>query len=166
MCEVESILNNRPLTQISNDINDLEPLTPNHLLLADSVVTYPPGLFSEHDLFVRKRWRQVQYLADLFWTRWRKEYLPLLQARQKWEVDVKPHEVGDLVLVVDQLLPRNQWSTGRIVEVRKDKDDRVRSARIRVSKCNIGKSKEFQCEIKVLERPIVKLILLRSFGDL
>ena len=30
ICEVENILNNRPLTAISDDPNDLEPLTPNH----------------------------------------------------------------------------------------------------------------------------------------
>ncbi|KAJ8385750.1 hypothetical protein AAFF_G00182680 [Aldrovandia affinis] len=29
----------------------------------------PPGLFCKDDLYMRKRWRQVQYLADLFWRR-------------------------------------------------------------------------------------------------
>lgn len=32
LCEVESILNDRPITKVSEDPNDLEPLTPNHLL--------------------------------------------------------------------------------------------------------------------------------------
>lgn len=32
MCEVEAILNNRPLATTSGDPNDLEPLTPNHLI--------------------------------------------------------------------------------------------------------------------------------------
>ena len=31
-CEVESIGNDRPITPVSDDPNDLEDLTPNHLL--------------------------------------------------------------------------------------------------------------------------------------
>ena len=33
LCEVESIMNDRPLTTISSDPNDLEPLTSEHLCL-------------------------------------------------------------------------------------------------------------------------------------
>ncbi len=43
--------------------------------------TLPPGAFVKQDLY-RRRWRQVQYLADVFWCRWLKEYLPALQQRQ------------------------------------------------------------------------------------
>ena len=33
LCEVESILNKRPLTPISDDIHDFEAITPNYLLI-------------------------------------------------------------------------------------------------------------------------------------
>ena len=33
LTEVELILNNRPLTHVSDDLSDLDALTPNHLLL-------------------------------------------------------------------------------------------------------------------------------------
>ena len=33
LTEVESIMNNRPLTHLSTDIDDLEALTPNHIIL-------------------------------------------------------------------------------------------------------------------------------------
>jgi hypothetical protein len=66
MCEVESILNFRPLTQVSDDPQDCDALTPNHLLLLNAEESFPPGVFSQHDSYHKRRWKQVQYLADLF----------------------------------------------------------------------------------------------------
>ena len=61
MCKVESIVNGRPLTVVSADQRDPEPLTPNHLLLIRPTAELPPGVFDQSDLYSRRRWRQVQY---------------------------------------------------------------------------------------------------------
>lgn len=73
LCEVETIPNDRPITRSSMDPNDLEVLTPNHLLLLKIQPLLPPGLFQKEDLYIHRRWRQVQYMSDLFWKRWIKE---------------------------------------------------------------------------------------------
>ncbi|XP_061177765.1 uncharacterized protein LOC133186550 [Saccostrea echinata] len=99
-CEVEAILNGRPLTPTSDNPSDLSALTPNHLLLLRSGETCPPGTFSQMDNYVRRRWRQIQYLADIFWRRWIKEYLPLLQSRQMWLKEGRNVKEGDLVLIL------------------------------------------------------------------
>ena len=78
MAEVERILNDRPLTRQANTVNDLKPLTPNKLLLLHSDHEPPLGTWVNPDQF-SKRWTQAQHLAELFWRRWMKEYLPLLQ---------------------------------------------------------------------------------------
>jgi len=163
MCEVECVLNNRPLTDVPDDPRNVA-LTPNHLLLLNAGITFPPGLFNKDESYVKRRWRQVQYLVEQFWSRWRREYLVLLQQRQKWFVETVPHKIGDLVLVVDLNMPRNQWPLGRIVAVETSKDGKVRSASVRISKCINFMFKGF--ETTVIDRPIVKLILLRSVEDL
>ena len=59
----EGIINNRPLTPASDDPNDLEPLTPNHLLI-HRPASAPPELFNENDLHSRKKWRQVRRILE------------------------------------------------------------------------------------------------------
>ena len=81
---MESIINGRPLTKVSDEPRDPEALTPNHLLILRSGPTLPPGTFVKEDSFSRRQWCRVQYLADVFWRRWMREYLPALQERRKW----------------------------------------------------------------------------------
>ena len=147
LCEVEAVLNDRPITPSSGDLNDLEALTPNHLLQLKAKPLFPPGLFNKNDQYARRRWRQVQYIADLFWKRWVKEYLPLMQARQKWNRAKKSFAVGDLVLVMDESAPRNSWPLGRIIETMTDTKGFVRRVRLKT-------------QTTELERPITKLCLL------
>ena len=48
LTEVECIINSRPLTVPSSDPEDLDPLTPNHILSMKSrVIMPPPGNFRE-----------------------------------------------------------------------------------------------------------------------
>ena len=110
LCEVESIINGRPITKVSQDPRDLEALTPNLLLL-------PPGIYRKEDTFSHRRWRQVQYLTDQFWRQWSREYIPLLQQWQKWNFPRRNLAVDDIVLVVDDNTPRSCWPMVRVIEV-------------------------------------------------
>ena len=84
LCEVESLLNNRPVTPSSDDINDYEALTPNHLILGNSSSNNPPCKCQNDEIYYREKWRAVQGAANMFWNRWRKEYFPTLIQRWKW----------------------------------------------------------------------------------
>lgn len=147
LCEVEAIINSRPLTTISDSSDDLEPLTPNHLLLLKGQPTLSPGLFQKSDAYSRRRWKQVQYLADIFWKRWVREYLPTLQARQKWLRIKRNYMCGDVVLIADPTAPRASWMLGRIINTKKDSKGVVRSVTLKT-------------KTSVLERPITKVCLL------
>ncbi|XP_064638262.1 uncharacterized protein LOC135494280 [Lineus longissimus] len=109
LCEVEAVVNDRPLTRASDDPNDLDVLTPNDLLLLKKQPFMPVGTFDRDDLYARRRWIQVQFLAELFWKRWLQEYLPLLQTRQKRLAPRRNIVPGDICLVVDQNSPRGVW---------------------------------------------------------
>ena len=56
LCEVESIVNGRPITKESDDPRDLEALTPNHLLLLHPGCSIPPGRSSRSDNSSMRRW--------------------------------------------------------------------------------------------------------------
>ena len=131
MAEVECIINSRPLTTPSSDPGDLDPLTPNHILTMKSkVVLPPPGNFQKEDVYLRKRWKRVQYLANVFWSRWRREYVQCLQQRSKWNRPRRNFEEGDLVLIVDDRVARNHWPLARIVHTYPDEEGYVRSVKV------------------------------------
>ncbi len=98
MAEVTAIINARPLLPVSADPEQPFILSPS---VQETGVPPPPGDFSDKDLYT-KQWRQVQALANQFWTRWSCEYLPCLQHRQKWTVPRRNLQVGDVVLLRDK----------------------------------------------------------------
>ena len=150
-CEVESIINGRPITKTTTDVDDLSVLTPNHLLLLRGVVNVSPGVFELGDVF-RKRWRYVHCLANLFWKRWLSCNLPNLQRRVKWQDKNRNLRVGYLVLIYDITAPRSSWPLGVVMEVNVGGDELVRSARARTSTSQ-------------LVRPVTKLVLLEGYDD-
>lgn len=163
-CEIEDIMNSRPLTAVSSDVDDLEAITPNHLLRLHGNISFPPGIFTKDDVYHKRRWRKIQHMADVFWQRYKTQYLPLLSVRRKWSKEHRSLKIGDLVLVIDQNLPRNMWCLGRVINVKSDDKGAVRSAHVRVSRCKLNG--RVHLGITVLERPITKLIVLKTVEEL
>ena len=128
-CEAEFVVNSRPLTTPSDDMRDATPLTPNQIL---TLKGSEPCIadFDESDSYSRKRWKQVQYLAQQFWQRWTKEYVSDLQRRQKWSHTSANLAEGDIVLVADPASPRSSWPLAKVVKVKKSADGLVRSATV------------------------------------
>jgi hypothetical protein len=150
--ETEAIMNSRPLCSVSDDPQDFEPLTPNHFLLHRKVCGLPQGVFSKQDYLLRKEWRKIQYLLDLFWSRWLAEYIPKLQHRAKWRREQRNLMVGDLVLLAEDNVKRGQWPLGRVSEVYPGPDGVVQSALVKTA------DSEFK-------RPIAKMCLLEAADD-
>ena len=141
--EIEAILNDRPLTFISSNIDDEQPLTPSHLLYGRRITALPHPL-TEEDEWSDPTYNEdsslVQHLAKVradlihhFWNRWRREYLTSLREFHKTtgknEVAVK---VGNVVQVQDET-KRINWRLAIIESLITGKDGLVRAANIRTS---------------------------------
>ncbi|XP_017796995.1 PREDICTED: uncharacterized protein LOC108578221, partial [Habropoda laboriosa] len=73
--EIEAILNSRPLTSLSSDPNDFNPLTPAHFLIGGPLTSIPEHDFRDTNVSQLSTWQHVQKMKQHFWTRWHKEYL-------------------------------------------------------------------------------------------
>ena len=152
--EVMSLVNSRPLSGTFIQDSELEPLTPNHLIMMKStIITPPPGNFDATDLYARKRWRQVQQLTNMFWDRFRKEYLLNLQHRQKWTKTNRNITVGDIVLLKEDDVFRGNWRMGKVIKIIGSADH---TRRVQLEMGN----KQLTTHKTILERPIHKLVLL------
>ncbi|XP_047243901.1 uncharacterized protein LOC124881947 [Girardinichthys multiradiatus] len=159
--EAMAIVNSRPLTVDNlSDPNSPEPLTPNHLLTMKSKEALPPpGTFIKEDMYARKRWRQVQYLAEQFWSRWKREYLSNIAIRQKWHTPRRNLKVGDVVMEKMGDLPRNEWRLARVIDTVTDKDGLVRKVKLRFGDKKMEKG-QYSSKPSIVERPVQKLVLL------
>ena len=81
-CLVEQSLNKLALTPVSSDPNNLKVLKPNPFLLGHRAISYPPLDF-EQNFNNRKRYSRAQSYANAIWTRWLREYVPMLNKRAK-----------------------------------------------------------------------------------
>jgi hypothetical protein len=160
--EVMAIINSRPLTaHLLSDPAGPQPLTPNHILtMKSSIVLPPPGDFVKEDLYLRKRWRKVQHLANEFWSRWKKEYMLNLQERQKWHKTRRNAQVNDIVIVQDDNAPRNEWKLAKITEVYPGEDGHVRKLRLLISESALDDQGKRLTKQTYLERPIHKTVTL------
>lgn len=160
--EAMAIVNSRPLTVDNlNNPDSLEPLTPNHLLhLKSNAPLPPPGAFSKEDLYGRKRWRLVRFLAEQFWSRWRREYVHNIMSRQKWHSPKRNLKIGDVVLDIDELAPRGEWRLARVLETVTGKDGLVRRVKISLGEKRLCNKGQCSSKLSVVERPVQKLVLL------
>ena len=142
LSEVECLVNSRPLGYPSNDANDFQPLTPNHLVLGREMADVPQGPFRQVKGH-RKRFDYAQTLIQQFWNRFRREYLQTLMRRAKG----RQFKVGDIVLVVDTNVARGQWNLARVMEVYPGRDGVERNVKLRTKSGEYKRAVQKCCPI-------------------
>ena len=109
------IVNDRPLTTLSDQPNDLAPISPSSFLGQELAPNTPLGECHDTGDLCRD-YLYNSNLAHRFWLGWMQSYLPSLQGRNKWRVLQKNLSVGQLVLVGDaeDVTYRGAYRLGRI----------------------------------------------------
>ena len=159
LAEASRIINNTPLWVTSWDSAEPSALSPADLLMIrDSNDGMQPPVFSEKDFLAygHRRYLRANYLVGCFWKRWQSDYLTTINQRSKW-FRQKPVEVGDIVLVIDNKVPRTSWPLAIITRAHVSADGVIRSVSLKT-----GGSVS-----KILERPISKTVsvLPKSYYD-
>ncbi|XP_036346348.1 uncharacterized protein LOC118755629 isoform X1 [Rhagoletis pomonella] len=147
LARIESCLNSRPISPISEDAESMEPLTPGHFLIGTPLLALAEPEINENPMSIVNRWQKIKAIHQTFCRRWKAEYLKELQKRVKWHSPQRNLEVDDLVVVKEDNLPPNEWRLGRVIRVFSGQDSRVRVVEIRTAR-------------GIITRPIVKLVLL------
>ena len=153
MAKAEYSVNCRPLTHVSDDLNDDRSLTLNDFLqmIPGGVqgAHGAPGSFTDGDMLCRQ-WQVSQCLVNQFGRRWIKEYLPAINLHSKWRKEQRDLQVNYIVVSWDNNASRNQLKKGRVAAVYPGKEGWVRVA-------------DIQTATGILRRPVAKLCPLNVF---
>ena len=164
LCQIEAMVNARPLIRTSDDINDDNYLSPADFLLATRKVTdlvYPRQLNKGRPQYVDgESWQALQKEQDELWTKWLKYYRTTLHETKKWHrpADEEPQK-DDICYIVDPESKRGQWPLAKVIQVYR-----------RSTRNSAGEEKEgrvyrvrLQTEKGEKERDIRSLVLLREY---
>jgi hypothetical protein len=153
--EVEAIANCRPLTvDTISDPDSPIPLSPMSIMTQKSKVILPPyGNFEDRvELYSKRHWRRVQHMITVIWERFKNEFFAQKNERLKWKNVRRNYEIGDIVIVMDESLHRNDWPLGIVIETFPDPSGLVRNVVVRLGR------KDLNSEPKLLKRPVAKLV--------
>ncbi|KAJ0181137.1 hypothetical protein K1T71_003222 [Dendrolimus kikuchii] len=134
LTQIEAILNSRPLTPLSNDPSDLQPLTPAHFLVGRPLTAVPHPEISIRNINSMQRFQRVESLRQHFWRRFSNEYIFWLQNKTKWHSSKGELVEGALVVIKEKNTPPLMWLLGRIERVVPGNDGVARVADIRTKK--------------------------------
>ena len=127
---INSILNGRPITKLTDDPEDFRVLTPAQLLGGGFEESANPMELLNAAGY-RKSFKILQEAVQGWWVQWSKQYLHSLQDRQRWFNKGRSLKKGDLILMVEPGLPRGSWRRGLVIETYPDRWGVVRKVQLK-----------------------------------
>lgn len=129
LAEVESIVNSRPLSPVSED--NPVPITPFQLIYGRKFETLPVQTNSK-DLTFDTMWLKRKNLMNSYWKSFKNEYLLNLSARKKWVTFNEADLLNKIVLLNDKDTPQYAWRQGVVISCIPSKDGLIRTVDVRL----------------------------------
>ena len=158
--EIETTLNNRPLTYMHDDNEGVShALTPASLIYGRRIATTPSSCqfeITSTSKALTKRAKHQHHALNSFIRLWLREYLLSLQERRSIKVakgSSRKIQTGDIVILKEDGTSRCLWKLAKVTETIEGRDGAIRSARVQL----LSKNKVIQ-----LRRPIQHLVPLEA----
>ncbi|CAL1671955.1 unnamed protein product [Lasius platythorax] len=133
LCDCEATMNSRPLTYLAEEGEETMPISPA-MFISDIRENKIPDLDQIDKSHFAKRLRYRQRLKEELRKRFRIQYLGQLARRNKQKKPTRTVEIGDLVLIGNDLQKRLDWPLAKVEEVFPGKDGHVRVVRLKTAK--------------------------------
>ena len=166
--EAAAVVNSTPLFPGAEGLGEPLAISPANLLTLKTPDESPsPEEFSESDLqaYGKRRWRRVQFLANCFWSQWRKNYVQNLTRRVKWQKPKPNLKPNDVVILRSKNAPRCSWPLAVVRRALPGRDGKVRRAVVAVAEpasiSNV-RSADASGRTREVERAVADMILLFS----
>jgi len=141
-----ALLNSRPLSRKMLEEKEVI-ITPNSFLIGNfSTDLVTPEQENKYTKLGAK-FQEVLRLEREIWKRFIQEILPEISPRTKWYKIFPELKVGNVVLVIEEGIPRGQWKLAVVEETKRSEDQIVRSAKVRMNG-------------KLFDRPVINLFPL------
>ncbi|XP_055714258.1 uncharacterized protein LOC129808506 [Phlebotomus papatasi] len=134
LCQIESVLNSRPLCLLSDDPNERDYLTPGHFLVGAPGNAPPDPDLSHIPENRLSYWQHCQRRMQEFGRKWRLHYLNTLQQRPRWKIARENLKVDEVILLLDETKEGSKWVLGRVETIHPGTDGRVRVVSVRTSR--------------------------------
>ncbi|VDK53537.1 unnamed protein product, partial [Cylicostephanus goldi] len=151
--EIEACLNSRPLTYQGSTNEELTSIRPIDFIQRDISLTLkldnnlveetddPNFILPNEQRLLRNRQQVIDALTssyqqtERFWNVWQHQYLTSLRETHKrctpkQRLGQEMPSIGDVVLVCEPILPRNEWRMARITKVQPGSDGQIREAEL------------------------------------
>lgn len=154
LCDCERVINSRPLTYVSEDVDDVSPLTPEMFLreIPESGVADIDTVDKEK---LSKRAKYLQKIREQLRARFRIEYLGQLRQQSIKNYENKPIKVGEIVLLEDSNKKRSHWNLARVLKLIPGRDGNIRLVLVKTQNSEFLRPVQRLYRLEI-ENPVVK----------